>query len=233
MLYPAGKRWSAACAYLHPTLSRPNLQAEARTLVRRVLFEGTRAVGVEYVSKGQSRVVSKGQEGVCVRVAEVPPPPCGRKGAAGAWGHHGRQPPGLLPARMPCESLPLRSWGAGLKVSTLSPSGRPAYPAHTVHTTHSYPHPSYGPRVTWLLLCQARASKEVILSGGAINSPQLLLLSGVGPADDLRKLGIPVVCHLPGELPPFCTLSFPTAGWAGAGGRLPCSWGSHLEDSTL
>lgn len=39
----------------------------------------------------------------------------------------------------------------------------------------------------------------MILSGGAINSPQLLMLSGVGNADDLRKLGIPVVCHLPGE----------------------------------
>ncbi|XP_053155082.1 choline dehydrogenase, mitochondrial isoform X2 [Hemicordylus capensis] len=42
------------------------------------------------------------------------------------------------------------------------------------------------------------ASKEVILSGGAINSPQLLLLSGVGNADDLKKLGIPVVCNLSG-----------------------------------
>lgn len=50
-------------------------------------------------------------------------------------------------------------------------------------------------------LFQAYASKEVILSGGVINSPQLLMLSGVGNADDLKKLGIPVVCHLPGELP--------------------------------
>lgn len=49
-------------------------------------------------------------------------------------------------------------------------------------------------------LFQAYASKEVILSGGAINSPQLLMLSGIGNADDLKKLGIPVVCHLPGEL---------------------------------
>lgn len=50
-------------------------------------------------------------------------------------------------------------------------------------------------------LFQAHASEEVILSGGAINSPQLLMLSGVGNADDLKKLGIPVVCHLPGECP--------------------------------
>uniref|UniRef100_A0A3P8V6A5 Choline dehydrogenase n=1 Tax=Cynoglossus semilaevis TaxID=244447 RepID=A0A3P8V6A5_CYNSE len=42
------------------------------------------------------------------------------------------------------------------------------------------------------------ADKEVILSGGAINSPQLLMLSGVGNADDLKQLSIPVVQHLPG-----------------------------------
>ncbi|KAI6053730.1 choline dehydrogenase, mitochondrial [Marmota monax] len=95
-----GKRWSAACAYLHPALNRPNLRAEVQTLVSRVLFEGTRAVGVEYIKNGQSH--------------------------------------------------------------------------------------------------QAYASKEVILSGGAINSPQLLMLSGIGNADDLKRLGIPVVCHLPG-----------------------------------
>lgn len=37
------------------------------------------------------------------------------------------------------------------------------------------------------------------MSGGAINSPQLLMLSGVGNADDLRKLEIPIVQHLPGK----------------------------------
>lgn len=95
-----GKRWSTASAYLHPALSRPNLKTEVQTLVSRVLFEGTRAVGVEYIKNGQSH--------------------------------------------------------------------------------------------------KAYVSREVILSGGAINSPQLLMLSGVGNADDLRKLGIPVVCHLPG-----------------------------------
>jgi choline dehydrogenase len=44
----------------------------------------------------------------------------------------------------------------------------------------------------------ARARREVILSAGAINSPKLLLLSGVGPADQLRSLGVPVVVDLPG-----------------------------------
>ncbi|WP_256646309.1 GMC family oxidoreductase [Thermomonas paludicola] len=39
---------------------------------------------------------------------------------------------------------------------------------------------------------QFEARREVILSGGAINSPQLLMLSGIGPADALRKLGIDV-----------------------------------------
>jgi choline dehydrogenase len=39
---------------------------------------------------------------------------------------------------------------------------------------------------------------EVVLAGGAINSPQLLLLSGIGPAEHLGSLGIPVVADLPG-----------------------------------
>lgn len=39
---------------------------------------------------------------------------------------------------------------------------------------------------------------EVILAGGSINSPQLLLLSGVGPAADLESLGVPVVADVPG-----------------------------------
>ena len=43
-----------------------------------------------------------------------------------------------------------------------------------------------------------RAAREIVLSGGTYNTPQLLLLSGIGPADELRELGIPVVHDLPG-----------------------------------
>ncbi len=44
----------------------------------------------------------------------------------------------------------------------------------------------------------ARAHAEVIVCGGAINSPQLLLLSGLGPADQLAELAIPLMVDLPG-----------------------------------
>jgi choline dehydrogenase len=44
----------------------------------------------------------------------------------------------------------------------------------------------------------ARARREVLLSAGALGSPKLLLLSGVGPAEELSSLGIPVVADLPG-----------------------------------
>jgi len=45
---------------------------------------------------------------------------------------------------------------------------------------------------------KARARREVILCGGPINSPQLLKLSGVGPAEELRSIGIDVVADRPG-----------------------------------
>jgi choline dehydrogenase len=47
-------------------------------------------------------------------------------------------------------------------------------------------------------LTRAHAAQEVVLSAGAYNSPQLLLLSGIGPADELRALGIAPVVDLPG-----------------------------------
>jgi choline dehydrogenase len=44
----------------------------------------------------------------------------------------------------------------------------------------------------------AHAAREVVLSAGAIGSPHLLLLSGIGPADELKRLGIAVHADLPG-----------------------------------
>jgi len=95
-----GRRLSAARAYLRPAMRRNNLEVRTRVLVTRVLFDGNRAVGVEY-----------------------------RRGSG-----------------------PVRRVRAG----------------------------------------------EVILCGGAINTPQLLQLSGVGRADELTALGIEVVADLPG-----------------------------------
>ena len=42
------------------------------------------------------------------------------------------------------------------------------------------------------------AQREIVVCAGAIGSPQLLMLSGIGPADHLRQLDIPVLCDLPG-----------------------------------
>jgi choline dehydrogenase len=45
---------------------------------------------------------------------------------------------------------------------------------------------------------QARATREVIVCSGVVDSPRLLMLSGIGPADHLKAIGIPVVANLPG-----------------------------------
>ena len=55
--------------------------------------------------------------------------------------------------------------------------------------------------ITWMQdgeVLNAAARREIVLAAGAIGSPQILLRSGLGPGDDLRHLGIPVVGDLPG-----------------------------------
>ncbi len=96
----AGERCSTSLAFLSPARARPNLTIHADTLVRSIVFEGGRAVGVRYRRGGQEDT--------------------------------------------------------------------------------------------------ARAEREVILSAGAIGSPHLMLLSGIGPADELRAAGVPVVADAPG-----------------------------------
>lgn len=94
-----GRRLSAARAYLYPAMKRENLTVKTRAFVRRVVFDGKRAVGVEVEIHGKTQIIR---------------------------GH------------------------------------------------------------------------EIILCGGAINTPQILQLSGVGRASELSKLDIPIVHDLPG-----------------------------------
>ncbi len=100
MTVGAGRRSSAANAYLRPAMQRRNLSVRTHALATRILFEGRRAIGLEY-RRGET------QERI-------------------------------------------------------------------------------------------RIGRELILSGGPINSPQLLKLSGVGPAAELREFNLPVIHDLPG-----------------------------------
>ncbi len=94
-----GIRWSTSLGYLAPARQRPNLTIQGNTLVHKVIFAGSRSIGILAEQQGALQ---------------------------------------------------------------------------TIH------------------------ADEIIVSGGTIASPHLLLHSGVGPADDLRKLGIPVIHDLPG-----------------------------------
>lgn len=95
-----GRRWSTADGYLRPAASRANLTIQSGATATRVLFDGNRAVGVEYRQGDTTRAVT--------------------------------------------------------------------------------------------------ARREVVLCGGAVNSPQLLMLSGIGDRDELVRHGIDVVHHCPG-----------------------------------
>ena len=82
--------------------------------------------------------------------------------------------------------------------SALADSGPVATGVEYIAAAHAYgcdPRPAGGampPRQ------QAYASREVILAGGAFNTPQLLKLSGIGPREELERFGIPVRLELPG-----------------------------------
>lgn len=59
-----GKRLSAARAYLHPVMKRPNLTVYCRAMTTKILFEGKKAVGVEYI-KGGKTIKAMGGEVIC------------------------------------------------------------------------------------------------------------------------------------------------------------------------
>jgi choline dehydrogenase len=67
-----GRRWSAAQAYLHPVMHRPNLDVITRAFVNRVIFDGTRATGVEYSHRGQTRVANAGTVVLCGGAINTP-----------------------------------------------------------------------------------------------------------------------------------------------------------------
>ena len=60
-----GRRVSAARAYLHPVLHRPNLEVRCHAFVNRVVFDGPRAVGVEVVHRGRTEVIHAGEVILC------------------------------------------------------------------------------------------------------------------------------------------------------------------------
>ena len=102
-----GRRLSAAGAYLHPVMSRPNLDVRTGALVTKVAFDGTRAVGVEYSHWGRPvRRVDAGEVVLCGGAINSPQllqlSGVGEPGAAARAGHPGgrrparrrREPPG-------------------------------------------------------------------------------------------------------------------------------------------
>ena len=93
-----GRRLSAARAYLHPVMSRPNLDVRTGALVTKVAFDGTRAVGVEYSHWGRPvRRVDAGEVVLCGGAINTPQllqlSGVGEPGAAARAGHPRRRRP--------------------------------------------------------------------------------------------------------------------------------------------
>jgi len=85
-----------------------------------------------------------------------------------------------------------------LVTRVLLDEGRVATGVEYIDAAHAYgcdPHPAGGPLPPRQ---QAYATREVVLAGGAFNTPQLLKLSGIGPREELERFGIPVRLELPG-----------------------------------
>ena len=108
-------------------------------------------------------------------------------------------------------------WGANYNQVTVTPAGQRCstavaflHPALKRGNLTAYPHAHVqqvlfeGTRAVGVRYKRAGqthdvyASREIIISAGAIKSPQILLLSGIGNAEELRALGIDVVADLPG-----------------------------------
>ena len=86
-----GRRWNAARAYVHPVKHRRNLTVKCRTMATRILFEGRRAVGVEYV-RGKKLVRAFGGKmpsGVSTVFGGGANPATGRRPAMGREALHG------------------------------------------------------------------------------------------------------------------------------------------------
>lgn len=96
----------------------------------------------------------------------------------------------------------------GLRCSTAKAFLRPIKDRPNLHIslqTHALKIVFENGRATGVLISKlgriptlVRVDKEVVLSAGAINSPHLLMLSGIGPADKMWKAGIKIVKHVPG-----------------------------------
>jgi choline dehydrogenase-like flavoprotein len=71
------------------------------------------------------------------------------------------------------------------------------------------------------VLSRAQAIREVILCGGAFNTPQLLMLSGIGPRAVLEPLGVPMRVDLPGwaKTSRTATRSVSSIAWISHTGR--------------
>ncbi len=67
-----GRRWSASRAYLDPVRDRPNLTIRTHAFVSRILFEGTRAVGVDYQRHGSRRTARAGEVILCAGAINTP-----------------------------------------------------------------------------------------------------------------------------------------------------------------